>query len=86
MSESVYLSTPLTGTTCQDPGSRPAVPVKSANGFAGVLDAKLNESMVKFSGHAMERLKERGINLGETELAKLEGAVSSVAAKGGGNP
>ena len=83
MSENVYLPTPLTGTACQDPGSRPATPVKSANGFAGVLEAKLNESMVKFSGHAMERLKERGINLGETELAKLEGAVSSVAAKGG---
>jgi len=38
---------------------------------------------VKFSGHALERLKERGINLNETDIAKLEGAVSSVAAKGG---
>jgi flagellar operon protein len=38
---------------------------------------------VKFSGHALERLKERGIYLDETELKKLEGAVSIVAAKGG---
>jgi flagellar operon protein len=43
----------------------------------------MNESRVKFSGHALERLKERGIHMSETELRKLEGAVSSVAAKGG---
>ena len=60
-----------------------AGPVKGTNGFAGVLDKTLNDARVKFSGHALERLKERGISLGETELAKLEGAVSSVAAKGG---
>jgi len=67
----------------QNPGLRPSAPVNGAQGFAGVLDGKLNDSRVKFSGHALERLKERGINLDETELTKLEGAVSSVAAKGG---
>ena len=60
-----------------------AGPVKSTNSFAGVLDNTLKAARVKFSGHALERLKERGINLNETELQKLEGAVSSVAAKGG---
>jgi flagellar operon protein len=83
VSESVYLPTSLNGAASQNPIPRPAGPVKSANGFAGVLDAKLKETDVKFSSHALERLKERGISLGETELTKLEGAVSSVAAKGG---
>ena len=60
-----------------------AGPEKSTNSFAGVLDNKLNASRVKFSGHALERLKERGIQMGEAELKQLEGAVSTVAAKGG---
>ncbi len=79
----ICLPSPLAGAANQNRVPKPAGPAKSANGFAGVLDDKLNESRVKFSGHALERLKERGINLGETELAKLEGAVSTVAAKGG---
>ena len=83
MSESILMPTPLSGVASQNSVSRPAVQAKSATGFAGVLDAKLNDSRVKFSGHALERLKERGISLGETELNKLEGAVTSVAAKGG---
>ena len=60
-----------------------AGPVKSTSSFAGVLDNTLNAARVKFSGHALERLKERGIHMGETELRKLEGAVSTMAAKGG---
>jgi flagellar operon protein len=60
-----------------------AGPVKGTNGFAGVLDKTLNDTRVKFSGHALERLKTRGIQMGETELGILEGAVSTVAARGG---
>jgi flagellar operon protein len=83
VSESVYLPTPLKGEASKNSIPRTAGPVKSTNSFAGVLDNTLTAAGVKFSSHALERLKERGINLCETELGKLEGAVSSVAAKGG---
>lgn len=51
--------------------------------FAKILENKLPSQGVKFSQHAQERLKARGINLTETDMKKLEGAVDSVAQKGG---
>ena len=83
MIEGIYLPNPIKGATDQPPISRQPLHLKNTGGFAGVLENKLNDSRVKFSGHALERLKERGIELGEKEIEKLEGAVSSVAAKGG---
>ena len=83
MIEGIYLPNPVRGTTAQTPLSGKPLTPKNGGGFAGVLESRLNDSKVRFSGHALERLKERGIKLGENELAKLEGAVSSVAAKGG---
>lgn len=83
MIDGVYLPNPVKGVSLQPPLSRQALPEKNTGGFAGVLENKLSGSRVRFSGHALERLKERGIELGEKELEKLEGAVSSVAAKGG---
>ena len=83
MIEGIYLPNPIKGGTARPPISRQPLPLKNSGGFAGVLENKLTDSRVKFSGHALERLKERGIELGERELEKLEGAVSSVAAKGG---
>jgi flagellar operon protein len=81
--DGIFLPNPVKGATVQPPLSRPPIPSKSSSVFAGVLENKLNDPRVKFSGHALERLKERGIQLGESDLKKLEGAVSSVAAKGG---
>ncbi len=83
MIEGIYLPSPVKSAISQPSVPNPTGPAINTTGFAGLLDAKLNDSRVKFSGHALERLKERGISLGETELTKLEGAVSSVAAKGG---
>lgn len=51
--------------------------------FARVLDTKLPTQGVKFSQHAQERLKARNITLSANDLANLEGAVNSVAQKGG---
>lgn len=51
--------------------------------FAKVLDQKLPAASVKFSQHAQDRLKSRNINFTANDLAKLEGAVNSVAQKGG---
>ena len=82
MIDGIYLPNPVKGATVLPPSNGRQLPSKGSGGFAGVLERKLNNP-VKFSGHALERLKERGIKLGETELEKLEGAVSTVAAKGG---
>ena len=49
--------------------------------FAQVLDAQLPG--LKFSNHAQERLRARNINLTDTDLQKLNGAVENVARKGG---
>jgi len=81
--DSILLPNPLPGATGQDTVRRPAAPQKGTDSFAGILDAKLGAQGVKFSGHALERLKSRGISLSGAELNKLEGAVASVAAKGG---
>lgn len=51
--------------------------------FASVLDQKLPSQGVKFSQHAQERLRARGITLSDSDLQKLEGAVNTVAQKGG---
>lgn len=55
----------------------------SGPSFATVLDTKLPAQGVKFSQHAQERLKARNITLSANDLANLEGAVNSVARKGG---
>lgn len=51
--------------------------------FARVLDQKLPSQGIKFSQHAQDRLKARNITLSSNDLANLEGAVNSVAQKGG---
>ncbi|MDA8429062.1 MAG: flagellar protein [Geobacteraceae bacterium] len=55
----------------------------SDSAFARVLDQKLPIQGVKFSQHAQDRLKARNISLSPNDLARLEGAVNSVAQKGG---
>jgi len=61
---------PLSGQTADSP-------------FARVLDQKLPAGGVKFSQHAQDRLKARNITFSATDIANLEGAVNSVAQKGG---
>ena len=51
--------------------------------FAKVLDQKLPTQEVKFSQHAQDRLRARNISFSDNDLANLEGAVNSVAQKGG---
>ena len=51
--------------------------------FAQILDQKLPAEGVKFSQHAQDRLRARNITFSAAELANLEGAVTSVAQKGG---
>ena len=76
------------------PVQAPARPAQNANNpagrnvgsstpFAQVLDQKLTGQPVRLSQHAQERLKSRGITLSEADMKQLEGAVDSVAQKGG---
>ena len=64
-------------------------PQKQGNGqvtdspFARVLDQKLPTQEVRFSQHAQDRLKARNISFSASDIANLEGAVTSVAQKGG---
>jgi flagellar operon protein len=51
--------------------------------FARVLDQKLPAQEIKFSQHAQDRLRARNITFSANDIANLEGAVSSVAQKGG---
>ena len=51
--------------------------------FASILDGKNPSQGVRFSQHAQERLRSRGINLSEADLKSLAGAINSVAQKGG---
>lgn len=62
---------------------KPATGQVSDSPFARVLDQKLPTQGVKFSQHAQDRLKARNITLSANDLANLEGAVNSVAQKGG---
>src|ERR1700688_1104062 len=62
---------------------RPTSGRVSNSSFARVLDEKLPTQGIKFSQHAQERLKSRNIVLSANDMANLEGAVNSVAQKGG---
>ena len=68
-------------TRPQQPQPAPGQTVNSP--FAQILDQKLPEEGVKFSQHAQDRLRARNITFSAADLATLEGAVASVAQKGG---
>jgi flagellar operon protein len=51
--------------------------------FQDVLKARLeNESGIKFSSHALNRLSERGITLGSEDISRLSDAVAKAGGKG----
>jgi flagellar operon protein len=85
MVDQIFLPNPV------QPGriDRP-LPTKTGNAgqvngpsFASVLDTKLPAQGIRFSQHAQDRLRARNINFSANDLASLEGAVNSVAQKGG---
>jgi flagellar operon protein len=84
MIDSVLFPNPIQVPTSRPAGQqKPSGPVGNESPFAKVLDGKLPSREVTFSNHAQERLKSRGITLSDADMAKLEGAVDSVARKGG---
>lgn len=80
--DNVYFPNPV--TVRKEP-VKPQQPHKtgSATPFSKILEEKLPTQGIKFSQHAQERLKSRGITLSDADMKKLEGAVDSVALKGG---
>jgi flagellar operon protein len=65
------------------PTTRPQPAGVGGAAFGDVLAAKLKPSTpIHFSGHALQRIERRGINLDEATLARLDGGVQRAAAKG----
>lgn len=83
MIDKIFIPEPIQVTTPQPARQKPAQAGKPSTSFAAVLDQKLPTQGLKFSQHAQERLAARGISLNAADLQKLEGAVNSVAQKGG---
>jgi flagellar operon protein len=82
--ERIFIPSPIQVTTPQPTNRpKPAGGAEEKNRFARILDEKIPSTEVRFSQHAQERLKARGITLSENDLSKLQGAVESVAQKGG---
>ena len=71
------------GRTSSPQPQKPSASQISDSAFSRVLDQKLPQQGVKFSQHAQDRLRARNITFSATDLANLEGAVNSVAQKGG---
>jgi len=70
------------------PRTEPQPQPKVAEGrksFADHLKAANEElgSQVQFSGHAMQRVESRGIDLTQEQLGRIDKALDSVASKGG---
>ena len=77
---------PLRGVQpASTPGAvRPPSPPARPGVFRDVLAGKLVAAgPLKFSGHALDRIQRRGIDLGQSELVRLQEGVARAAAKGG---
>jgi flagellar operon protein len=84
MVDSIYFPNPVQVNAARTPKQQKSgTATGSDSTFARVLDEKLPAQGISFSNHAQERLKSRGISLSPTDMEKLEGAVESVAKKGG---
>ena len=84
MIDPIYFPEPLPISPAQKPATPQATKTgASTSDFSRILDGKLPASGVKFSQHAQERLRARGITFSDADMQKLAGAVESVAQKGG---
>lgn len=62
------------------PGTSSKAPATTSASFNQILEQELTG--VKFSQHAIQRLESRNIQLNQTDMDKLNGAVEKVAQKG----
>lgn len=61
--------------------SAAASPPSEGRGFSEALD-RLERSQLEFSKHALKRIEQRGLQLDEPRLERLEDAVARAQAKG----
>jgi flagellar operon protein len=62
---------------------KPAVAKGETGQFDQLLQKARQQAPVKFSGHALSRMRTRGINFDQNQLERLQQAVAQVDAKGG---
>jgi flagellar operon protein len=75
---------PIRGLQPAAPGTRRPARPGGAEAFGDVLAGKLADGRpLTFSGHALDRIQRRGIDVGQAELARLQDGVARAAAKGG---
>jgi flagellar operon protein len=60
----------------------PAGATAATSGVIGGLKAPPNLNGIKFSNHAIDRMRSRGISYGPEDIAKINDAVGRAAAKG----
>lgn len=84
MVDQIFIPNPVQPGRIDRPQPQKPVSGQTSNSpFAQVLDQKIPTQGVKFSQHAQDRLRARNITFSAADLANLEGAVNSVAQKGG---
>jgi flagellar operon protein len=83
MVDQIFIPNPVQPGRIERPQQKPPATQTADSPFSRILDQKLPTQGVKFSQHAQDRLKARNITFSATDLANLEGAVNSVAQKGG---
>ncbi|MGM0608408.1 MAG: TIGR02530 family flagellar biosynthesis protein [Candidatus Muiribacteriota bacterium] len=59
------------------------VPENNGKNFGQILKNQLQKDELKFSSHAQQRMKERGIKLSQPQQKRLETAVENARNKGG---
>jgi flagellar operon protein len=69
--------------TTQPPGRAPGSQSGDLGGFAEELAAAGRERSLHLSGHALRRLEQRQIDLGDEQLDRLQRAMDTLASKGG---
>ncbi len=67
----------------QQQARKPQTKAVGGGSFDQLLQKKIDQSQVRFSKHAMDRMHSRGINFSPHQMERLETAVSQVNAKGG---
>jgi flagellar operon protein len=82
--EEVFFPEPLVIQPIQKPlAVQSGTPMVGTSPFARIFEEKFPLQGVRFSQHAEERLRSRGITLSASDLKSLAGAMDSVAKKGG---
>jgi len=67
------------GPAAATPGPKPAPKPPSGPAFSDVLR---EQTRLQFSGHALQRIQRRGIDVSKPTLARLQGGLERAATKG----